>query len=171
MQRLTCYLLGVCLFALTACGGAPAASPQSGPTMEPLVLTGNLADINLCQAIPQAVIEGALGRKLVSAPQRFEYAEAPGSSGCQYDAGKDAGGNALFAYVALTQAAAYDQQPLYQNRAVSGIGDAAYFNNGADARQLWVKLGDKAALLVAIGDVPNEAGVKAIAGQVVGALR
>ena len=109
------------------------------------------------------MIETALGRKLAGAPQRFEYYDAAGSSGCQYDAGKTSRGDALFAYVALTPPEIYDRQPLYQNQAVSGIGDAAYFNNGADARQLWVKVGDKAALVVAIGDVPNEAGLKAIA--------
>lgn len=170
-RRTATLVLFLLALTLAACGAAPQAAPQPIATMAPLALTGNLADINLCQAIPQAAIEAVLGRKLAAAPQRFEYYDAPGSSGCQYDAGKDSRGNALFAYVALTPPAAYGQQPLVKNQPVSGIGDAAYFNNGADARQLWVKVGDEAALVVAIGDLPNEAGLKTIAGLVAGALK
>ena len=124
------------MLALAACGGANQAPSQPKATIAPIVLTDDLSKIDLCQAIPQAVIEAALGRKLVSPPQHFEYYDASGSTGCQYDAGKSSSGDALFAYVALTPPDVYDQQPLYKNQAVRGIGDAAYFNNGADARQL-----------------------------------
>ncbi len=173
MPKLSFHLLGALLMALAlaACGGADQTVPQSKAMMAPLPLTANLADINLCQAIPQETIEAVLGRQLAAAPERFEYHDVPGSSGCQYDGGKDSRGNALFAYVALTPPAAFGQQPLYKDQSVSGIGDAAFFNNGADARQLWVKVGEKAALVVAIGDAPNETGLKTIAGLVVGALK
>jgi hypothetical protein len=135
------------------------------------VLGDDLSKIDLCKAIPQAVIEDALGRKLGSPPQHFEFYGASGSAGCQYDAGKSSSGDALFAYVALTPPEVFDRQPLYKNQAVSGIGDVAYFNNGADARQLWVKIGARAALVVAIGDVPNEGGLKAIAGLLANAIQ
>lgn len=166
-------LLDVLLLALilAGCGGAAQPASQLKVTMAPLSFTGALAEIDLCQAIPPEAIEAVLGRKLVAAPQRFAYDGDPGSAGCQYDAGTDSQGNARFAYVALTPPTAYSQQPLVQNRAVSGIGDAAYFNNGADVRQLWVKVGDKAALVVAIGDAPNEAGLKAISELVVNAIQ
>jgi hypothetical protein len=158
-------------FAVAACGGANQASLQPEATITPIVLAENLSKVDLCRAIPQLVIEAALDHKLVSTPQRFEYPEASGSTGCQYDAGETSSGDALFAYVALTSPEVYDQQPLYKNQAVNGIGAAAYFNNGADARQLWVKIGPKAALVVAIGDVPNEAGLKTIAERVVKAIQ
>jgi hypothetical protein len=172
MLTLRFRLLGLSLIvvALAACGGTnPVSQPKD--VVAPIALADGLSKIDLCQAMPQSVIEAVLGRKLASAPQRFEYYDAAGSAGCQYDAGKDGRGNALFAYVALTPPAVYDQQPLYQNQQVSGVGDAAYFNNGADARQLWVKVGDKAALVVAIGDVPNEGGLKTIAQLVVAAIQ
>ena len=51
----------------------------------------------------------------------------------------------------------------YKKVDVSGIGDSAYFNNGADARQLRVKLNNKVVFVVAFGDVPKEAGAQAIA--------
>ena len=73
--------------------------------------------------------------------------------------------------MALTPSEVYDRQPLYKNQAVSGIGDAAYFNSGADARQLWVKIGARAALVVAIGDVANEGGLKAIARLLVNVIQ
>jgi hypothetical protein len=73
--------------------------------------------------------------------------------------------------VVLTPVSTYGEQPLYQESEVSGIGDEAYFNNGADARQLWVKIGDKVAFVVAFGDVPKEAGAKAIAQLVAAAIR
>jgi hypothetical protein len=129
-----------------------------------------LTELRMCTAVPPAVVEAVLGRKLVSAPAWFEYPDAPGSTGCQYDAGQDSAGNALFAYIALTPPHIFDQQPRYQDQPVSGIGDTAYFNNGPDARQLWVKL-DKVALVVAIGDAPNEAGLKQLATLLVDAIR
>lgn len=42
--------------------------------------------------------------------------------------------------------------------------------NGSDARQLWVLLNGKAAVMVAIGDAPNEAGSKTIAQLLVNAV-
>ncbi|RMG63488.1 MAG: DUF3558 domain-containing protein [Chloroflexi bacterium] len=154
---------------LTACGGG-SPTTLAPVTLAPLTLPPELAGLDLCAAIPPAALEAVLGRKLVSAPARFEYPDAPGSAGCQYDAGQDSQGNALFAYVALAAPDTYDRQPRYQDQSVSGIGDAAYFNNGADARQLWVRL-DKVALVVAIGGVPNETGLKQLAVLLVDAIR
>ena len=71
----------------------------------------------------------------------------------------------------LTPVAEYASQPLYKNVSVSGIGAEAYFNNGADARQLWVKVNDRVAFVVAFGDQPNEAGAQAIAKLVVAAIQ
>jgi len=51
------------------------------------------------------------------------------------------------------------------------MGVSAYLNNGADARQLWVRVDDKVAFVVAFGDVPNEEGAKAIARLVLAAIR
>ena len=174
MSSLRFHLLAalwLVMLVLTACGGANQAPSQPEAAIAPIVLSDDLSKIDLCKAIPQAVIEDALGRRQGSPPQHFEYYETSGSAGCQYDAGKSSRGDALFAYVALTPPEVFDRQPLYKNQAVSGIGDAAYFNNGADARQLWVKVGDKAALVVAIGDVPNEGGLKTIAQVVVSAIQ
>lgn len=153
---------------LAACAGAGAA--ESAPaTMAPFTLPAALDALDLCQAIPPAAVEAALGAPLVAAPQRFAYGDAASRSGCQYDAGADGQGNARFAYVALLPAAAYDEQP--PGAPVSGIGSAAHFSDGADARQLWVKLGDTAALVVAIGDAPNEDGLTALARLVAGAVQ
>lgn len=164
-------ILLLIVLVLAACGAAAQPTPQSSASVAPIALNSDLKNVDVCKAIPRQIMEAALGSNLVSAPEPFAYYDAPGSSGCTYDAGKNKSGDARFAYVVLTPPEIYNQQPLYKNQAVSGIGDAAYFNNGADARQLWVKVGPKAALVVAIGDVPNEPALKSIAQQVVAAIQ
>ena len=156
--------------AALACGSLSSASEPKA-TVSPITLSSDLTQVDLCGAIPQEDIEAVMGRKLVSAPERFEYYDTPGTSGCSYDAGKDGNGEAHFGYVVLTPVEVYNDQPLFQNVDVSGFGVEAYFNNGADARQLWVKINDSVAFVVAFGDVPKEDGAKAIAGLMVAAIK
>ena len=167
--------LFVLLFALhiLACGLFGSSSSYSEPkaSIAPITIGSDLTAIDLCQAIPREDIEAVMGRKLVSAPENFQYYDTPGTSGCSYDAGKDASGEAHFGYVVLTSLSEYDNQPLYKKTDVSGIGDEAYFNNGADARQLWVKIDNKVAFVVAFGDVPIEDGAKAIAKLLATAIK
>jgi len=156
--------------AALACGPLSSASEPKA-AVSPITVGDDLTQIDLCQAIPQEDIEAVMGRKLVSAPEHFEYYDTAGTSGCSYDAGKDASGEAHFGYVVLTPVEVYNDQPLYQNVDVSGIGVEAYFNNGADARQLWVKVTDSVAFVVAFGDKPDEDGAKAIAKLVADAIK
>ncbi len=162
----------VLLLAGLACGfsGSTTTSKPTEP-IAPITVGSDLTVIDVCQAIPEADIEAIIGRKLVSGPQHFEFYDAQGASGCMYDAGKDSNGAAHFGYVVLTPIGVYNEQPLYQNTSVNGIGDEAYFNNGADARQLWVRIDDKLAFVVAFGDQPNEDGAKAIAQLLVSAIK
>ena len=167
------YLIlpGILLFVAGLACGLPATKTQPKATISPIVLSNDLTQIDLCQAIPVEDIEAVLGRKLINAPQRFDYYGVSGSSGCTYDAGKDSSGAAYFGYVVLTPISEYNNQPLYKNIDVSGIGDEAYLNNGADARQLWVKISDKEAFVVAFGDEPNDDGDKAIARLMINAIK
>lgn len=170
--RLFSFSLTAFLLASLACGFSNSAT-TSKPT-EPIAsitIGDDLTKIDVCAAIPQADMEAVMDRKLVSGPQHFEYYDAQGASGCMYDAGKDPNGTAHFGYVVLTPIGVYNEQPLYQNVTVSGIGDEAYFNNGADARQLWVRVDDKVAFVVAFGDQPNEDGEKAIAQLLVAVIK
>jgi hypothetical protein len=160
----------VLLLPSLACGlSNPTSKPQA--PISPIVIGQDLTTIDLCQAIPKENIEAVIGRKLVRDPEPFMYYDSPNSSGCSYDAGKDTDGNAYFGYVALTPLEDFDNQPLYLNEDVIGIGDAAYFNNGADARQLWVRLEGKVAFVVAFGDVENEDGARAIAELLIEAIQ
>ncbi len=52
---------------------------------------------------------------------------------------------------------------------VTTIGDSAFLNYGADARQLWVRKGDK-AVMVAIGDSENVEGMLLVAPYLLKAL-
>lgn len=155
--------------AILACGGS--ASTPSAPTapISPIVIN-DLTQIDMCAAIPVEDIEAVMGRKLSKAPEFFAYYDTTGSSGCQYEAQKDSDGEAHYGYVVLTPPAEYDNQPLYENIDVSGLGDAAYFNNGADARQLWVKVDDKVAFVIAFGDLSKEEGSKALAKLLLAAI-
>ena len=48
----------------------------------------------------------------------------------------------------MTPIAVYDSQPLYESVEVKGIGESAYFNNGADARQFIGSLTILSAVLI-----------------------
>jgi hypothetical protein len=173
MKRISPLLIFFFTLSVLACGLFGSAPTYSEPTkpIAPITIGSDLTSINLCDAIPQEDIEAVMGRKLSKTPEHFEYYETGGSSGCIYEAEKDADGGAHFGYVVLTPLSEYDNQPLYLNVDVVGIGDEAYFNNGADARQLWVKIKDKVAFVVAFGDVENEEGAKAIATLLVTAIQ
>lgn len=157
-------------FAVLACGQTANFSTPTQP-VAPMTIAGDLTQIDVCAAIPQGDIEAVMGSKLAKAPERFEYYETGGTSGCWYEAKKDADGEAHFGYVVLTPVQVYEDQPLYMNVEVAGIGDAAYFNNGADARQLWVRIDEKVAFVVAFGDLPREEGAQALARLVAAAIR
>jgi hypothetical protein len=152
-------------------GSSAAASRQPTAPVAPISIGGDLTQADICSAIPQEDIEAVMGRKLSKAPQHFVYDDTPGESGCWYEASKDSSGEAHFGYVVFTPMDTYNSQPLYKNVDVSGIGQAAYFNNGADARQLWVGVNDKTAFVVAFGDVPIEDGSQALAKLVLAAVK
>ena len=157
------------ILALLACGPASTAV-KPVPTLAPIVLGPDLSLIDLCAAVPRAVIEPILGRKLAHDPKPTLYYAAPGATGCEYDAVSDSAGNAYFGYVELAPAAAYAEQPLSDSAPASGLGQSAYFNNGADARQLWVKINDTTALVIAFGDQPNEPGATTLARLILAAI-
>lgn len=163
-------LAAMLLLSAQACfSGSSTAEPKTA--VAPISTSGDLAKIELCKAIPKEDIEAVMGRKLTSPPKQFDYYDTAGSSGCWYEAAKDADGEAHFGYIVLTPLDVYDKQPLYKKTDVSGIGDEAYFNNGADARQLWVRIKNKVAFVIAFGDVPKEDGAKAMAKLVAAAIK
>jgi len=164
------FMIGIILSSL-ACGSASPKPKEPTVPIAPITIGGDLSQIDLCQAIPTEDIEAVLGLRLVMVPERFEYFEGSGTSGCTYEAQKDSDGEAHFAYVALTSIDIYNNQPLYLDEDVFDIGREAYFNNGAAARELWVMVDERVAFVVAIGDVPNEEGCKAIARLLVQAIR
>ena len=162
-------LLFIAVIAPLGCGQAAKFSEPKLP-VPPIAIGADLTATDLCRTIPREDIEAAMGYKLDRAPERFNYYDTAGASGCEYSAKEDADG-AHFGYVVLTPAQEYGNQPLYKNANVSGIGAEAYFNNGADARQLWVKVNNRVAFVVAFGDKPNEAGAQAIAKLVAAAIK
>lgn len=157
-MRTAPLLLAVCL---TGCG------PY---VMNPLTVGDDLSATDVCAAVPVAAVEDAMGRKTVTGPTRTQWASSAATSGCAYDAGKD-GAEARFGYLILVPATVVDEQPLVMKTDVAGLGKKAFFTNGADARQLWVKATDKTGFVVALGDVPREEGCKKLAQMFAGALK
>jgi hypothetical protein len=155
----------------SACGGPTVSSEPAAP-IAPIVIGDDLTSINLCQAIPQADIETVMRVKLVGPPTRYTLRNAEGTSGCYYQGPDDHDPTIRhYSYVILTPLKAYDNQPLFQNADVSGIGDGAYFNKSGYARELWVKVDNKVAFVVGFGDVANDAGAKAIAKLMLEAIQ
>jgi hypothetical protein len=153
---------------------APTAAPTLPvpPTLEPITISSGIAQVDMCQLVPAATMEAVMGRKLAGSPAHFDLYNTPGASGCWYDVGADALHAAHFGYVVLTPLSTYTGQPLDGEAAVTGLGKSAYFNNGPNnARQLWVKIDDNNAFVVAFGDQPNEPGAKIIAELVLAAVR
>jgi len=174
MNQKTFLLLMVMIgliVSLAACAGSAISSEPKGP-IAPITISADLTSIDVCQAIPQEDIEAVMRLKLVEPPTPYTLRNADGTSGCYYEGPTDHDPTIRhFGYVILTPLDVYDNQPLFQNMDVSGIGDGAYFNKGGDARQLWVKVGNKVAFVVGFGDIPNEEGAKAIAKLLVAAIK
>lgn len=165
--------LFIALIVSLACGISGTASTPKQPTIPiaPITLGNDLTQIDVCRAIPQEDIEAVMGAKLSAAPKPATHDDIPGESGCSYESAKDSNGDAHFGYVIFTPVEAYNNQPLYQDVKVSGLGQEAYFNNGAAARELWVKVNDTTAFVVAFGDVPREDGCKALAQLILAAIQ
>jgi len=171
VNQKTFLLLMMIGIVISSAACAASASPGPKTPIAPIIISDDLPSIDLCQAIPQEDIETVMGVALVEAPTRFTYRSAEGTSGCFYDGPTDADRVRHFGYVILTPLEVYDNQTLFQNVGISGIGGEAYFNNGSDARQLWVKINNKVAFVVAFGDVAKEEGAKAIAELMVAAIK
>jgi hypothetical protein len=102
-----------------------------------------------------------MARSMAGEPTPFQDASL--GDGCAFDFGSDSGA-AYFSYVTFASedqfndalASAVNAEP------VTTVGDSAFLNYGPDARQLWVRAGDK-AVIVAIGDQENVEGMMVVA--------
>lgn len=142
--------------------------PAAGPDQNAIESVADPS--NMCDVLPARIIEAALKVKLVSAPERYSFANDGKNSGCTYDGGKNASGDAVFAYAAIVSTQEFSSNRKGKTDAVPGLGEDAYFVNGADARQLWVLVGNGRAAVIAIGDRPNETAARAIAAELLNQL-
>ena len=130
-------------------------------SMMPVVDTNGDGTIDICEAVPAEVWEMVIARPQVSEPAPFQ--DPALGDGCAFDFGSEAGA-AYFSYVTFASekqfndalASAVSAEP------VTTFGDSAFLNYGPDARQLWVRAGDK-AVMVAIGDQENVEGMMVVA--------
>jgi len=129
--------------------------------MIPAIDTNGDGVIEICEAVPTEVWTMIMGRPQVGEPTPFQDPSL--GDGCAFDFGSDSGA-AYFSYVTFASeeqfndalASAVNAEP------VTTLGDSAFLNYGPDARQLWVRAGDK-AVMVAIGDQENVEGMMVVA--------
>jgi len=121
---------------------------------------------DVCAAIPAQTVASILGRDLVSAPAPLNEFNGTAVSGCQWDGGQDSSGNAHFAYAAVLPPSAFTG--FSGAEAIAGLGDEAYAVNGADAEQVWVRVGSEKAIVAAVGDAPNRNGAIELARALLG---
>jgi hypothetical protein len=149
----------------------PSTSATPAEMITPKPGTFDLRSFDACAAVPTSVVEQVLGRQLSGKPEKFSFNNKNTDAGCTLDAGKDADKNAYFAYVVAAPVDEYVVNRTPKAEFVKGIVDEAYFVNGADARQLWVLVDGKAAVMVAIGDRPNDTGARNIATEIIKAIK
>lgn len=148
---------------------ATPKEPASGmPTLAPATDTNGNGKVDICEAIPQATLEEAIGRKLTGPGQPFQ--DASMGDGCSYDFGKD-GNEAYFAYITFATEQQFNDAlaSAVQPEPVTALGDSAFLSYGPDARQLWARAGNK-AVLVGIGDRENIPAALILARYLIAAL-
>jgi len=160
---------------LTANGNSNASTTPAAGSPAKLITpkpgTFDLKAFDACKAVPASVAERILGRPLSGQPEKFSFNNKGTDAGCTFDAGKDAEKNAYFAYVVAAPVEDYVANRSPKAEFVQGLGDEAYFVNGADARQLWVLIDGKAAVMAAIGDRPNESGARELAAELIRSIK
>ena len=124
--------------------------------------------IDICEAVPTEAWEMVVARPMVGDPTPFDDPSL--GNGCAYDFGKDDLA-AYFSYVTFASEKQFNDALASAEKPepVTTIGDSAFLNYGADARQLWVRKGDK-AVMVAIGDSENVEGMLLVAPYLLKAL-
>jgi hypothetical protein len=124
--------------------------------------------IDICEAIPVEAWEMVIAQSIVGDPAPFDDPSL--GKGCAFDFGKDDYAT-YFSYVTFASEKQFNDALAAADRAepVTTIGDSAFLNYGADARQLWVRKGDK-AVMVAIGDTENVEGMLLLAPYLLKAL-
>ncbi len=148
----------------------PAAGTP-GKMITPKPGTFDLKSFDACGAVSISSVERVVGRSLSGKPEKFSFNNKSTDAGCTFDAGKDGDKNAYFAYVVAAPVDDYVANRSSKAEYIQGLGDEAYFVNGADARQLWVLIDGKAAVMVAIGDRPNDTGARELATELIKAIK
>ena len=149
----------------------PATTGTPAKLITPKPGNFDLKSFDACGAVAIPVVERILGRSLAGKPERFSFNNKNTDAGCTFEAGKDGEKNAYFAYVVAAPVEDYAANRSSKAEFIQGLGDEAFFVNGADARQLWVLIDRKAAVMAAVGDRPNENGARELAAELIKAIK
>ncbi len=122
-----------------------ASLPELSNILPAKDLNGD-GQIDICEAVPTEAWEMIVARTMEGDPTPFDDPSL--GNGCAYDFGKDDLA-AYFSYVTFASEKQFNDALASAVKAepVTTIGDSAFLNYGADARQLWVRTGDKAVMV------------------------
>ena len=74
MNKMIDAVVALIVLSALACGSASSVSERVA-TVSPITLGGDLTTIDVCRAVPPEDMEAVMSRKLIGAPQPFEYCE------------------------------------------------------------------------------------------------
>lgn len=114
-----------------------------------------LPEGNLCSLLPKEVLTQIIGREPATAPTAFD--DDTQGKGCTYDFTTDIGETLVVTY-SVAPISSFDDLKDYGSQVASQLllGLDAFTIAEADGEQLWVKLNDSKALLIAINGQPNQ---------------
>ena len=109
---------------------------------------------DLCSLLPKELLEPLFGQAIQGAPQSFEDDYL--GKGCSYDFGEE-NGAAYFAYFSIAPLSSFTDSKTNGSQVTEQayLPGEAFSVNAADAQQLWVKLDENRAVVIAIGDRPK----------------
>lgn len=109
---------------------------------------------DLCSLLPKELLEPLFGQAIQGDPQSFEDDYL--GKGCSYDFGEE-NGAAYFAYFSIAPISSFTDSKTNGSQVTEQayLPGEAFSVNAADAQQLWVKLDENRAVVIAIGDRPK----------------
>jgi hypothetical protein len=109
---------------------------------------------DLCGILPKEIFSPLIGSEMTGNPEPFEDDFL--GKGCSYDFG-EVDGAAKFLYISLAPMTSFEASEETGNNvtAVPFLPEDAFTVDAADAQQLWAKLDNERALVIAVGDEPQ----------------
>ena len=137
---------------------ATATSDQSGSEDDNSAILPEMPNISVddvCSILPKEIFSPMIGREMVGSPEPFEDDFL--GKGCTYDFGEE-NGAANFLYISIAPIESFKAGDEMGSNVteIPYLPEDAFSVDAADAQQLWAKIDAERALVIGIGDQPNQ---------------